>query len=190
MINDFFTRVSEDRLLNEPGMQPLRKELLQDVLPYYRRFLIEFADDPTIRDELALTHFRIGLITEEIDGHRRCTSLVRNAPAECRKRCWRSGLSDGECLRDLGNTLTAIGRVLQRQSRHDEARVLSAGDRDPPTTVQSQPGDHEAQRMLANSYMNLGLLEKDVGNVQEALGPYEQAQEIRQRILQTIPTTR
>jgi phosphohistidine phosphatase len=29
VVDELFTRVSEDELLNEPGMQPLRKDLLE-----------------------------------------------------------------------------------------------------------------------------------------------------------------
>ena len=33
--HEFFTRVSENRLLDEPGLLPLRKELLEAAVAYY-----------------------------------------------------------------------------------------------------------------------------------------------------------
>ena len=38
-VNQFFTRVSEERLLNQPGLHPLRKALLQDARRFYEEFL-------------------------------------------------------------------------------------------------------------------------------------------------------
>src|SRR5262249_46295016 len=38
-VDRYFTRVSEDTLLNEPGLQSLRKRLLEDALTYYQLFV-------------------------------------------------------------------------------------------------------------------------------------------------------
>ena len=66
-VDNFFTRVSENTLLDQPGLQPLRKELLGEALKYYQGFLAEQTDDPTLRDDVALAHYRVGSIAEEID---------------------------------------------------------------------------------------------------------------------------
>jgi Novel STAND NTPase 1 len=65
-VDDFFTKVSEDKLLDIPGLQPLRRELLTDALTYYQAFLQQRGDDPTIQYELALTYARVADITGEI----------------------------------------------------------------------------------------------------------------------------
>ena len=41
VVDELFTRVSEDELLNEPGMQPIRKDLLEKALKHYQYFLNE-----------------------------------------------------------------------------------------------------------------------------------------------------
>ena len=38
-VNQFFTHVSEERLLNQPGLHPLRKSLLQDAQRFYEEFV-------------------------------------------------------------------------------------------------------------------------------------------------------
>ena len=38
-VDDYLTRVGESRLLGVPGLQPLRKELLESALPYYEAFI-------------------------------------------------------------------------------------------------------------------------------------------------------
>jgi serine/threonine protein kinase len=187
VINNFFTRVSENRLLNEPGMQPLRKELLEDVLPYYRRFLVEFAEDTTLRDELALTHFRIGLLTEIIDTPQDALPWYETA-REMQVEIFSEQPARGDCLCDLGNTLTAIGRALQLQLKYRDARgVFEQAIMMRQRLVDMRPDDVEAKRMLASSHMNLGLLHKDRGEGPEAESQFQLAQSIRQKLLDVEP---
>ena len=61
-VEDYFTTVSEDILLDEPGMQPLRKKLLGTALEYHQVFLKEHANDQGIEAELAVSHRRYGNI--------------------------------------------------------------------------------------------------------------------------------
>ena len=66
-VDDFFTRISENKLLNVPGLQPLRKELLEAASEYYHGFIAQRKNDPSVRSELAETHYRLGLIASEVD---------------------------------------------------------------------------------------------------------------------------
>src|SRR5436853_1636004 len=61
-VDDLFTKVSEDSLLNQPGMQGVRKDLLQKTLDYYQKFLQQRAEDPSVKEEFATTLFRAGRI--------------------------------------------------------------------------------------------------------------------------------
>jgi serine/threonine protein kinase/tetratricopeptide (TPR) repeat protein len=65
-VNEFFTRVSDDTLLNEPALEPLRRQLLLTALPYYDGFVREHREDPAFQAELAATYFRIGILTFEL----------------------------------------------------------------------------------------------------------------------------
>lgn len=58
-VDRYYTTVSQNTLLNEPSLVPLRKELLQSALEYYKGFLENRSDDPAIRAELAATYFRV-----------------------------------------------------------------------------------------------------------------------------------
>lgn len=73
-VDDYLTKVSETQLLQVPGMQLLRRELLQSALTFYQGFLKERGDDPTIRAGLAAAYLRIGRIHEELqsiaEGHK------------------------------------------------------------------------------------------------------------------------
>jgi serine/threonine-protein kinase len=72
-VNTFCTQVSEEQLLDEPGLQPLRQRLLQLALRYYQRFQREQGDDPTgqgddpkLAKEVALSFLRSGIIISEL----------------------------------------------------------------------------------------------------------------------------
>jgi len=186
-VDNFFTRVSEDTLLNQPGMQPLRKELLAEALDYYQQFLSQRGGDPAIRDELAGTYFRVGRITEEIGAAQQALASYRQALAMQRELV-RQRPADRECLAALGDTCNAVGKVLVRMHKladaldtFGEAVVIRR------QLAQSDPEDDESNRTLANSYMNLGLVEKERGNAEAARGQFERAQAIRSELLQRNP---
>jgi tetratricopeptide (TPR) repeat protein len=58
-VDQMLTRVSEERLRDVPQMEPLRRELLQDALRFYQKFLERRGDDPAIRRETALAYLRM-----------------------------------------------------------------------------------------------------------------------------------
>jgi serine/threonine protein kinase len=77
-VNKYFTLVAEN--LNElPGMQPLRKDLLEAALGYYRDFVKEKGDDPTLQAEVADTYFKIGDILSQTDSLADALSACREA---------------------------------------------------------------------------------------------------------------
>ncbi|HUE74020.1 MAG TPA: protein kinase, partial [Pirellulaceae bacterium] len=53
VVNDLFTRFSEDELLDEPGMQPLRKDLLDRALQHYNQLLAQGGGSSRVQDEVA-----------------------------------------------------------------------------------------------------------------------------------------
>jgi len=186
-VDNFFTRVSENTLLNEPGFQPLRKELLVEALKYYQRFLAERGEDPSLRDELARTHFRVGCITEEIDSPERAAADYDRA-RRMQEELVAETPADATRLRALGDTLNALGRANHRLHRLDEAREAYRQAVAVRTRLaEAGPREHEFRRMLANSLMNMGLVEKARGEVVEAEGYFQRAQTLRKEILAQSP---
>ncbi len=62
VVNEYFVRVSESSLLEDPTFEPLRKELLHAALGYYQDFVKQNADDSGLRAELAAAYFRVSYI--------------------------------------------------------------------------------------------------------------------------------
>jgi serine/threonine protein kinase/tetratricopeptide (TPR) repeat protein len=65
-VDDYFTTISESELLKKPGMESLRKDLLESAVKYYQTFVAQHADDPALRAELAAAHIRLGRIYHEM----------------------------------------------------------------------------------------------------------------------------
>jgi serine/threonine-protein kinase len=194
-VNDFFTHVSEDRLLNEPGAEGLRHELLELARDYYQRFLNRRSDDPTVREEVALSHFRVGLIVEELDSPQAAVESYEKA-----RDLQRALLADfpiAEAVaakatkRALSRTLNAMARVATNSGDLDGAEELFNETRKLRLElVESTPDAEERiefDRLLASVDMNLGLLARRRSELDRTGRLYRKAQELRQKALRIRP---
>ena len=59
-LDNYFNRVSTNRLLNTPGLQPLRRELLLDALKYYESFVERRANVSELQPLVAEAYMRLG----------------------------------------------------------------------------------------------------------------------------------
>ena len=80
-VDEYFTKVSESKLLNVPGLQPLRKELLESARKYYEDFLGERGDDKSVRAAAALAWLRIGSLNTEVGSAQEASLAFRKAQA-------------------------------------------------------------------------------------------------------------
>src|SRR5262249_53767246 len=66
-VDKYFTLVSESTLLDVPGLQPLRKELLEAALKFYQGLAAERTGDPAVLAALAVTYMRLAMINHTVD---------------------------------------------------------------------------------------------------------------------------
>jgi tetratricopeptide (TPR) repeat protein len=185
-VDRFFTRFSETELLDQPGMQPLRRALLEDAITYYEQFLVQRGDDPTIRDELAAAHFRVGRIRELIGAPEEALQAYRQART-MQQQLVNERPDDQSRLAALGETANGIGRVLHRTEDFQaalDAYGEAAEARQRLATL--APDVPEYQRTLANTYMNIGLTER-LRDLVRAREQFEKAQTIRQKLVASDP---
>jgi serine/threonine-protein kinase len=182
-VDDLFTKVSEDTLLNQPGMQGLRKELLQKTLDYYERFIKQHAQDPALQDEMGVTLFRAGRITDDLKSPEQALPYLMRA-RDLQQKLLAEAPDDPARLKALGDTQNAIGRAFDRGQRYDEALPPYQQAREiRQRLANAAPQDAEYRRMLANTVMNIGLVEKDLGQGDEAAKQLQAAQDIRQALV-------
>lgn len=157
-----------DRLTETPGMEPLRRQLLANTLRYYRGFVEQAASDPTLRHELALAHFKSGVIEGKLgdaaqakaeyqEAEKLFTALSDEHPQDAELAGQLALVSN-----NLAILAARRGDVDDARSRYERAiamqrRLLSAHADDP--SLESQ---------LAESVANLGMLDDGQGHQEVA----------------------
>jgi serine/threonine protein kinase/tetratricopeptide (TPR) repeat protein len=170
-VDDYFTTVSESQLLQVPGMQPLRRDLLQSALMFYLDFLKERGDDPTVGGELAAAYVRLGKIYSELgkdteanqaweSARKLYEGLTKAAPESVE---WQHGLA--QCYFWLG--------------RNDEAIVA--------WEKLVQPNRPRFHKELAEVYNSRAVQFIDSGQVAKGLEYHQKALVLRETLVRLTP---
>jgi serine/threonine protein kinase/Tfp pilus assembly protein PilF len=61
-VDDYFTLVSANPIFDTPGLETLRKQLLETALAYYQGFVKEHGDDPMLLADMAAANIRVAQI--------------------------------------------------------------------------------------------------------------------------------
>lgn len=187
-VRDYFIAISEDTLLTQPGMQPLRDELLKQALVYYQNFLRQRQTDPSLRGEVAEAHFLVGRISQLIGSLDDALTHYR-AAAQLQEQLVADQSEDGKLLSDFGNALNAMGDAQLRQKHFDEAIASFQQAADVREKLaQADPNDIEAARTYANSVMNIGAVHTIMGQLEQAMPLLERAQMIRTAHVESYDT--
>ena len=189
-VDEYFTLVSENKLLDVPGLQPLRKDLLEAALRYYGDFAIERVNDPGTMADVAVTHLRVAEIYRTI-----------NQP--------------NERLQAINRGLDVIERLRREYPRaHEQHRRLAgfwkgwrnieahmASTQDPQATMLSLERLMRAWRSLADENPATAAFQSDIaainlqfddvlgerGRHEEALEHAAAARSILQRLVEQFP---
>jgi serine/threonine-protein kinase len=182
-VDRYFTTVSESRLLDVPGLQPLRKELLDAAQEYYRDFLLKRGDDPSVRAEAAAASFRVGWIDRAIGRSDEALQtlktaislyqkLVRDHPdvAEYRRL---EALGHGS----LGLVMASLGQPDGALQAHREALAIRE------VLAKARPRDVLAQNDVARTHRNIGDVYRQLGKSDLALAEWDQALAVDRALL-------
>jgi non-specific serine/threonine protein kinase/serine/threonine-protein kinase len=169
-VNQFFTRVSEERLLNQPGLHPLRKALLQDAQRFYQDFLNQRRGDPALRAELAAARARVAQITGEIGSPAEAASQFPQAVA-----LWESLIAaqpgDPAYPEELARTLNDHGVVLLRlEGRRDEAlRTFRRAQDLLEPLIAADPRSVPRRLELSRILQNIAQIQLEQGQPRESI---------------------
>jgi serine/threonine protein kinase len=78
-VNEYFTLVSQNKLLHMPGLEPLRRDLLEAALRYYEGMLDRNENNPAVMADIAATHLRVGTIFHYLDRNDDALAAVNKA---------------------------------------------------------------------------------------------------------------
>lgn len=183
VVNEYFVDVSDSVLLNQPGLQPLRKSLLRRVLPHYQQFVAERGDDPALRQELAKAHFRVGLILAETESAESALPSFRQAQA-IQLNLVADDSRNTDTLYDLAASWNAIGEAESKRGQDDAAVAAFTEAKQLRLQLVEIEKRPEYQRVLANAEMNLGLALKARQQFVDARQRLAEAQQRRLELLE------
>lgn len=189
-VDKYLAKVSQTQLLRSPGTQPLRRELLQMALDYYKEFLHQRSGDPSLREDVARTLGKIGQITGEIGSLDEALSWADRALS-----AWRELVAEqpdnSRYRRQLGEQLDGMGLLQRRTGRPDDAlRSYQEAVEVLARVVREQPEDETAAEFLGRAHGNLGATLGLVGRYDESVQEIRRGLEVRERLLERRPKDR
>jgi serine/threonine protein kinase/tetratricopeptide (TPR) repeat protein len=157
-----------DRLVAVPGTEPIRRQLLDDTLDFYREFIKQAAGDPKLQHELALAYFKSGVIEAKLGDTPQAVAEYTRAQALLEELAVENPASDKlQSQLALAHNNLAILAAARRDT--DEARSRYELARDVQRRlVADHPQDSEFAAQLADTQSNLGLLLDALGDTASA----------------------
>jgi serine/threonine-protein kinase len=187
VVDDYLTTVSESVLLNRPGLEPLRGELLGRALTYYQTFIGRRAHDAVATAELADAYAAVGKITAATGSEFEALAAFDKALAtfealnarDPSSRRYLLGLAQAQNNR--GEQQMRTGHAGEARSSFEKAiESLLILDRARPVAI-------EVRRDLAGAYRNLGVLFDVTGRPTEARTHLERASSLFEDLVRSNP---
>ena len=188
-VNELFVIVSESRLLNEPGAKQLREDLLLKARNIYQRIHERQSDAPRIRHQLALSHYRVGRIMEELRSPDQAKQAYDKA-LSMQLQLITENPDNLEYLYDLSNTQNFLGRLEGGSMENPEQGLnwFEEVKRNRIELVRRAKDSAEYRRKLASVYMSCGLLMMKMGKSDLAKVEFDTAQEKRAALREQLLT--
>ncbi len=156
-VDRYLTQVGETRLLHEPQLQPLRRELLEAARPFYEDFVAQRRDDPASRRDLGQALVKLGRISAQLGQRARAREQFAEARDVFRRLAddfpgtpeYRHGLAQSyHALAVEALDVPGAGPAV-------EADLTAA--RDLWARLAAGPGGPAYRRDLANAYNSLAV---------------------------------
>ncbi|MBI2826104.1 MAG: protein kinase [Planctomycetia bacterium] len=158
-VDKYFTLVSESKLFEVPGLQPLRKDLLESALEFYEGAAVERSSDPAVLADMAVTHLRMSSIYLALDRADDFIAAIRRAlDVIDRLRRDHAGASDHE------RKLAGFWKGMRW------TRVGMAVPRDGLAAFQTMFRFEATWQQLANKYPSDVAFQSDLSYVQATIG--------------------
>jgi eukaryotic-like serine/threonine-protein kinase len=187
-VNQFFDRVSKERLFRQPGLDPLRKSLLQDAQRFYEGFVAHSSNDSRLRPELAAAYTYLAQITAETEAPDQAVAPFHRAAL-----LWANLIaSEPENVNyqeKLARTLADLGECLARlKGRNDEALdAFRRAQRLLEPLVADEPASASRRHDLGLILQNIAQILFNQGQFQEAVTTIERVLVIESQLVAENP---
>lgn len=179
-INELFTFVRTEPLLDQPGHEAVRQSLLARGLKHYESLIELAAENETLPADLLAARTELGLLSFELQGPTSAQEQFQQVIAAAERLPDEQQATPAVQI-TLADSWNGLGQAYHRLGMPKEAaaafgKAISIRRE----IVRRDKHDTEARRKLANAIMNLALAEAAVGNVEQSRA--EQADAQRQRL--------
>ena len=191
-IRAFQSGVSEDEMLKEDRLKPLRDKLLRSAVGFYERLevLLQGQSDRASRAILAQSYTEVGWLIGRIGIQTEALAAYRKAVAIRRELASGPAVDDAarlelaRALNALAGPALATGDTAGALAAHQEARDLCAPLATGPRATAS------ARLILGQSYTGIGSTLPMKGTSAEMLAPYRTALAIKEDLARDYPAVR
>lgn len=186
-VDNLFTKVSEETLFNQPGMQSLRMSLLESALQYYRDFAAQHEDDPSLRVDLGAAYHRVSVATSEIGDQQQAIHAC-NLAIDVRNKLCRDFPETLDYHRDLARSQHELGNLYIKTGQlHTARQSFQAALQRRQKIVVEPTSTTEDENDLAATIGQIGFVQWYT-DPQSALKSHRKAADIRERILSQDPS--
>jgi tetratricopeptide (TPR) repeat protein len=182
-VNQFFTRVSEERLLDQPGLHPVRKALLQDAQRIYEDFLKQRGEDFALRVDLAAARMRVAHINGQIGADAEARAQFELAVAAWEELV-KGQPDNADCAEKLASTLNdqAVLLMSQRGRREEALAALGHARAILEPLVAEGSGPASRRRELGMVLVNSAAVHHLQGRPREAIRDLQRATAIESQL--------
>ncbi|MCL4204324.1 MAG: tetratricopeptide repeat protein [Pirellulaceae bacterium] len=186
IVDRFGARLAE-RLVEIPGAEQIRRELLQDTLQYYQDLAAQARDDPALRVDLATTYGKMGAIIENIGSTEEAIAAYESA-RELWDQLAAEAPRESDHRRKLALTLNHLAMLYARTGSTDDAfRAYRDAIRLQHRMVTGLSDADLHRGDLALTHNNLGLLQRETGRFAEAEASFREAIRVQQDLVDAGP---
>ncbi|HEV3237117.1 MAG TPA: serine/threonine-protein kinase, partial [Gemmataceae bacterium] len=186
-VDDYATKVSQDKRLQAHDLEGLRKELLQLAVNYYQEFVKQRADDPDVQQVRAQALDRLGRLAIEMGAQQQAIEALRKA-VDMFRNLYEEHPDDAQIQVGLARALTNLSTAYAHTAQAEPAKVALREAVDIlRQLVLRYPIEAEYQNRLAESLSNQGLSYEQVNRYQLAETAYQESQDLWMKLTQAHP---
>jgi len=176
-----------ERLAEIPGAESLRRELLQETLTYYQRFVRDAGDDPQLQADIALTFSKIGALASEfgstdeaLDANRQAVRRLQHL-LDAQPRSVELRRATAVAQRQLADACREAGDLLSARL------VCLDAVRNDRQLVTNYPENFEVRGDLAAALDSLGQIQAAAGEPDEARDHLVEAIQLARQVCDKFP---
>jgi tetratricopeptide (TPR) repeat protein len=172
-VDQMLTRIGDVTLVNVPQMEPVRRDLLQDALRFYQKFLSQEANNAVIRSELAIAYRRMGTIQSLLGQRKEAEESYRQALA-LGEQLLAESADDPATLDNLADTHRDLGAFYFDTVRWSQAeKALKQGVALREQLERRDPAYPENRGKLAGIHATLVGLYRFMGQLDQAEAAFQ-----------------